>query len=146
MVFGDVVATLVRQSGQESDTSAVVREAQDKLRRAAQIANLGSDPLGTVIEAQVSMLGAMQAMFAAARVSTGSQTDGGVATLEIIRAADRLLARRQRAFQVKTVLIAVAAASLVAGVLVLWMQPGASVCQDVRGGRFCGQWVIPPDQ
>ena len=146
MVIGDVVAALVRQSGQESDTSAVVREAQDKLRRAAQVANLGSDPLGTVIEAQVSMLGAMQAMFAAARVSTGSQTDGGVATLEIIRAADRLLARRQRAFQVKTVLIAVAAASLVAGVLVLWMQPGASVCQDVRGGRFCGQWVIPPAQ
>jgi hypothetical protein len=146
MVIGDVVAALVRQSGQESDTSSVVREAQDKLRRAVQIANLGSDPLGTVIEAQVAMLGAMQAMFAAARVSTGSQTDGGVTTLEIIRAADRLLARRQRAFQVKTVLIAIAAAGLIAGALVLWTRPGASVCQDVRGGRFCGQWVIAPDQ
>ncbi len=157
MVRGPVVAALAPQP--ENDVvGVVVRDAQDRLRRASQVANLGSDPLGTVIEAQINLIGALHTLFEDLKTSVSSQTlpitddvlketAHAVATKytpELIRATDRLLARRQRRFQVKTVLISVAAASIVAGGLVYLSRPPETTCLDtLKGGRFCGVWTIP---
>jgi hypothetical protein len=55
------------------EVGETVREAQDKLRRAAQVANLNGDPLGAVIEAQAVLLGAQHRMFVDGNLKLGAQ-------------------------------------------------------------------------
>jgi hypothetical protein len=150
------------------EVGETVRDAQEKLRRAAQVANLTSDPLGPVIEAQAALLGAQHRMFVDGNLKLGAQI------AEAKRPVDEDAMRRAVAQGVadfggdavrhmsrRNVLIgaAILVASIVAGAgggywfrgavpVLVGVHAGAEKCEDrTDGSRLC--WIpvferLPP--
>jgi len=122
------------------DAGAIVRAAQDRLRRSAQVANLANDPLGTVIEAEIAMLGAQHQMYLENR-EVMQQTQQPIPIEELRRAVARGISAHAIGIA-ESINRAVLAAGVAASVLVLaatfwtgyWYRGDAPVFAGIRAG------------
>jgi hypothetical protein len=131
------------------EVGETVRDAQEKLRRAAQVANLTGDPLGPVIEAQVAFLGAQHRMFAEAK----RPVDEDAMMRAVAQGISGHAANAVRTMGWRNMMIgaAILVASIVGGAgggywfrgavpILVGVHAGAEACEDrTDGSRLC--WI-----
>jgi hypothetical protein len=138
-----MASVAVAGAGQpEDDVDAVVRTAQDRLLRAIQVANLGGDPLGAVMEALAADLGARHLMHTAAvkqaNQPTATFTEQQVHTLgrHLAAGCAAWAPRLRKSLDRRTAVVGVAAMALF-GAAMFWAGGHWRPTPDISG-MTCG--------
>ncbi len=150
--------------GVPTDPDGLIEAALASFDRAVMEARLHDDKIGDYLAATAAGIRAHVAIrddfkriideFAASRAAAQppitaediqrlNKAAASNAAGELIRATDRLLARRQRHLFVLVLVVALVGAIGAGIAMSWWFQPPTTLCTDQNGGRFCGVWVIP---